>query len=193
MSRGVKIALVVIGIVLVLCCIGGVATYFITARAVGQAFTTDSKQAAKIGHEIVDYTLPSGYQEQGGIKMVGIKMVIIAEHRTSQSGDRMALTLMQFPAGLNLSQEDMERQMSQTLAQQGQRGSEPLQVVGTQKVTVKGQPVTLTISEASGSEGVHRQATGVFPGKDGLVMLMAFGTKADWDQATLDQFLASIK
>jgi uncharacterized membrane protein len=56
MSRGVKITLVVIGIVLVLCCIGGVATYFITTRVVSQTFTADSTQAAQIGHEIVDYT-----------------------------------------------------------------------------------------------------------------------------------------
>jgi hypothetical protein len=193
MSKGVKIALVVIGGVLVLCCIGGVIAFLIAGRAVGQAFTTDQTKAAQIGHEIADYTLPSGYQEQGGMNMAGIKMVVIAEPRTSQSGDRLALTLMQFPAGLNLSQEDMERQMSQTLAQQGQRSNEPMQVVGTQKVTIKGQPVTLTLSEGNGSAGVHRQATGVFPGKGGLAMLMAFGSKADWDQAAFDQFLASIK
>jgi hypothetical protein len=70
-----------------------------------------------------------------------------------------------------------------------------MRVVGTQKATIRGQSVTLTISEgASGSsEATMRQVTGVFNGKDGIVMLMAMGDVDRWDQTMLDQFLASIR
>jgi len=192
MSRGVKIALVVVAVLLVLCCIGGIAAYFITQRVVSRAVSTNPVQATQTGHEIVDYTLPPGYHEVFAMNMGIIKMVAIGPQ--DESTDTMGLVLMQFPTGSNLSQEEMERQMSQALAQQGRGGFENMQVVGTQQVTIKGQTVTLTASEGSGSSGVvHRQVTGVFPGKDGLVMLMAFGAKDKWNQQALDEFLASIK
>ncbi len=191
MSKGVKIALVVIAAVLVLCCIGGLAVYFVTMRAVSQAFTEDPTQAAKIGHEIVDYTLPPGYRERAAMNAVVFKMVVIGPE--SQSTDSMILALMQISAGSNLSQEEMERQVRQAMAQQGQRSDVQVQVVGTQRVTIKGQPVTLTVSEGSGDGGDYRQVTGVFPGKGGLAMLMAMGAKDSWNEATLAEFLASIK
>jgi hypothetical protein len=192
MSRGVKITLVVIGIVLVLCCIGGVATYFITTRAVSQAFTADSTQAAQIGHEIVDYTLPPGYHEQGAMNALVFKMVFISPQ--SDATDAMILALMQFPAGSNASQDEMEQQMRQALAQQGQKSNIQMRVVGTQKATIKGQPVALTISEGTTSEGqTLRQMMGIFPGKGGTAMLMAMSRKEAWDQEALDGFLASVK
>jgi hypothetical protein len=197
MSRGVKITLIVVAVLLVLCCAGGAAVFLIggpiLGRAVSRTFVQDPAQAAKTGHEIVDYTLPPGYREMFAMNMVGIKMVAIAPQE--QSGNAMVLMLMQFPAGSNLSQEDMERQMQQAWSQQGQRGSVQMQVVGTQKVTIRGQTVTLTISEGSSgtSSATMRQAVGVFAGNNGLVMLMAMGDKYRWDQAALDEFLASIR
>jgi len=192
MSRGVKITLVVIAVILVLCCIGGVAAYFIAQRVAGQAFTTDSKQAARIGQEIADYILPSGYKEVFAMNLAGVKMVAIGPK--AQSADAMALVLMQFPAGMNISQRDMERQISQALAQQGQRRNVQMQVVGTQKVTIQGKSVTLTVSEGKAEDGkTIRQVTGVFDGKGGPVMFMAIGAKDSWNEQLLTRFLASIK
>ena len=105
----------------------------------------------------------------------------------------MILALMQISAGSNLSQEEMERQVRQAMAQQGRRSDVQVQVVCTQRVTIKGQPVTLTVSEGSRGGADYRQATGVFPGKGGLAMLMAMGAKDSWNEAILVQFLASIK
>ncbi len=197
MSTGLRIALIVIAVVLVVCCLGAVVTYFVVQRAASQVFSSDPARAAIIGHQIADYSLPPGYSEQGGMDLAGIKMVVIAQNRQGQgaSADRMAFFLMQFPSSMNLSQQDMERQMSQAIDRQFSRGNEQMQVVGTQQVTIKGQPVTLTVSEGTGSSSgvTHRQVTGFFTGKGGLVMLMAFGPKNAWDQSALDQFLASIR
>ena len=97
-----------------------------------------------------------------------------------------------------MSPEEMQRQMTQAMQQQGQGRAMQTHVVGTQAATIKGQPVTLTVSEGEVTEGsdagtIFRQVMGVVPGKDGTAMLMAMGKKDTWDQATLDSFLASIR
>jgi hypothetical protein len=196
MSKGVKIALVVVVILLGLCCVGGAAVYFITQRVVSQAFTDDPAKAATLAHEIVDYSLPDGYREQGGINAAIFKMVFIGP--TSMNQDSMFIILMQIPAGANMSPEEMQRQITQTMQQQGQGRNIQTHEVGTQTATIKGQPVTLTVSEGTVTEGseagsVFRQVIGVFPAKEGTAMLMVMGNKDTWDQAALDNFLASIK
>jgi len=196
MSRGVKITLVVVAVLLVLCCVGGAAAFWIGGRLIGQAaqqaFVEDPEQAAKIGHQIADYTLPPGYREVGAMNAILFKMVFIGPQ--SRSSDRMVFALMQYPIGSNVDQEEMQRQMRRAFEQQGQRRNMQMQVVGTRQVTIKGQPVTLVISEGSSSEGqTMRQVWGMFPGKDGTAMLMAMGDQDGWDQAALDKFLASIK
>jgi hypothetical protein len=97
-----------------------------------------------------------------------------------------------------MSPEEMQRQITQAMQQQGQGRNVQTHVVGTQTATVKGQPVTLTVSEGTVAEGseagtVFRQVIGVFPGKAGTAMLMVMGKKDTWDEATLDNFLASIR
>jgi len=197
MSKGVKITLIVVAVVLVVCCVGGAIVILAGGALVGrfasQAIIQDPEQTAKVGREIVEYTLPPGYREVFAMNMLGIKMVAISEKDFAD--ETMMLMLMQFPTTSNLDQEQMERQMQQAWSQQSQRGNFQMRVVGTQKVTIRGQSVTLTISEGtSGSSDVTmQQVTGVFNGQDGMVMLMAMGDKDRWDQTALDQFLASIR
>ena len=196
MSKGVKIALVIVLILLVLCCMGGLGFYFISQRVVSQAFTDDPAKAASLGHEIVDYSLPAGYRELGGMNALVFKMVFISSG--SGGAGPMFIMLMQIPAGTDMDQEEMQRQMTQAMQQQGKGRNIQARVVGTETVTIKGQPVTLTVSEGEVTEGseagaVFRQVMGVFPGKGGTAMLMVMGNKDTWDQATLDSFLASIK
>jgi len=196
MSKGVKIALVIVVILLGLCCIGGAAFYFISQRVVSQAVTDDPAKAATLGREIVDYSLPDGYRELGGMNALVFKMVFIGSESKGQGS--MFMILMQIPAGANMSPEEMQRQMTQAMQQQGQGPNIQAHVVGTQAATIKGQPVTLTVSEGEVTEGsdagaIFRQVIGVFPAKDGTAMLMVMGNKDTWDQAMLDGFLASIK
>ena len=196
MSKGVKIALVIVVILLGLCCVGGAAFYFISQRVVSQAFTDDPAKAATLGHEIVDYSLPDGYRELGGMNALVFKMVFIGS--ASKTSDSMFMILMQIPAGANMSPEEMQRQMTQAMQQQGKGRAMQTHVVGTQTATIKGQPVTLTVSEGEVTQGsetgsVYRQVMGVFPAKDGTAMLMVMGNKDTWNQATLDSFLASIR
>ena len=193
MSRGLKIGLAVGAGVLLLCCIVSVVVYFVVQNTLKNAVTTDPAEAAAIGHEIVDYTLPRGYEEQMAMTILGMKILAIAP--TAGGQDPMVLMLMQFPASVQMSREEMERQMRQAWQQQGGKQDQNYTVVGTEEVTIRGGTVTLTVSESKSEDGiVTRQVVGAFPGKDErMVLLMAMGDKDSWDQEALDEFLRSIR
>ena len=190
MSKGWKITIGVGVVLLILCGITCISMTIIGRYAVSRTITSQPEQAATIGHEIADYTLPSGYTETLGMSMFNLKSVIVA----SDNPETLVIMLMQFPANAEMSQEDMQREMSRSLAQQGQFNTSDLEVVDTWKVTIKGQQVDLSVRESNPEQGqAMRQVVGMFPGKSGPAMLMVMGDPATWDQAVLDAFLVSIR
>ncbi len=192
MSREVKIVLGLGVAVVLLCGIACVSMYLIGMYTLPKVITSDQEQAAKIGHEIADYTLPPGYYELVAMNVLGAKWVVIGQ----DNSDALVIMLMQFPAGSNMSQEEMEQQMTRSLAQQNQGTAADFEIVGTEKVTIRGQQVTLTTREGQSSSDPDinlRQVVGVLPGPDNIVMLMAMGMVKEWDETAFDSFLASIR
>ncbi len=190
MSKGWKVATSVGALVLCLCAIACISTFIIGRYTLPKTIASQPEQAAKIGHEIVDYTLPAGYRELVGMSLFGAKWVTIA----SDSADTLMIMLMQFPKNVEMSQEEMQQQMERSLAQQNNRRTTNLKVVGTQKVAIKGSQVVLTVSEEQSTDDqAMRQVVGVFPGKAGVVMIMVMGEIKTWTQDVLDEFLASIQ
>jgi hypothetical protein len=190
MSKRCK-ASIVVGIVLVLlCCIACACTSFIVRYTMRGTVAAEPEQAAVVGQEIVDYSLPDGYAEVFGANLFKLKWVVIA----SDNRDALTIMLMHIPERADVTPEEMQAVMTDLFTQQGDYGNtSSLQVVETRQVIVNDQPVTLTISESQPEFGkTMRQAVAVFPGKDGLAMLMAMGDAETWDQEVLDEFLASI-
>ena len=69
-----------------------------------------------------------------------------------------------------------------------------LAVVSQQLVTIRQQEVTMIISEGTGWEdGVMRQATAVFRGKEGPALLILREPVALWDDTAVAAFLASMR
>jgi hypothetical protein len=191
MSRGLRVALVVLAIALFLCCVAGLGLTLLGTRLVGRAFITNPERVHSIGGQIADYEVPAGYKEMFAMNM-GVKMVALGSG--SSTSDFMMIVLMQFPGGMEISQQEMERQIEQALAHQMGFGSADMEVVGHQETTIKGEPVTLTVREGTASYGEQlRQVTGVFPGKSGPTILMIAGEVAAWDDKTVDEFIASIR
>jgi len=192
MSRGLKITLVIVAIALFLCCVGGLGVTLLGARLFGRAIITDPDRAEAVGREIAGYDLPPGYDEMFAMDVMGIKMVAIGP--TALTSDFMVIMLMQFPAGMEISREEMERQMEQALARQTGLGRADMRVVGQEQAIIKGEPVTLTVREGTTEDGGQlRQVSGLFQGKSGPTMLMVMGEAAAWDQPMLDRFIASIR
>jgi len=192
MSRGLKIALVVVAIALFLCCVAGLGVALLGTRLAGRAFITNPDRVAQVGGEIAGYDVPPGYEEMFAMNVAGIKMVAISP--AEPVADFMVIMLMQISAGMEISREEMERQMERALAQQIGLGGADLEVVGQEQAFIKGESVTMTVREGVADDGDRlRQVTGLFQGRGGPAMLTVMGKETAWDQPLLDRFMASIR
>ena len=195
MSRNTKIVLIVLGVLLATCCIITVAfmviiPMFVTRVASDSVVEGDA--AADVGQEIVDYELPSGYKEEGGVQILGMRMVFIVP----EGGSGQMMALMQFPSGIPINDEDMRQQMQDAIGQQaGRRGNVAFAVVATEQAVINGKPAVLTTLEGTDENGqTVRQIFGIFEAKNGSgAMVMVMGDEAGWDETAVNQFLASIR
>jgi len=68
------------------------------------------------------------------------------------------------------------------------------QAVGTQQMTVRGQPTTLRLFEGTDENGRKiRQVVCGFSGKSGDLLMAMVASQDTWDQAMVDRFLQSIR
>ncbi len=190
MDKQLQVALAVIAGALVACIGASVGVFLVGRQFVVPTSTTDPEQAARIGHQIVDYALPPGYREMQASNAWGYKMVMISAGKNVTYG--MMITLVEFPTWTGMGREGWPGQIE--TADEIEDDLD-LGTVTTRTMTIRGRPVTFYVSESAGS-GVpdYRQAWCSFPGRGGsTVMVMVGGTKDDWDQSALDHFLASIR
>ena len=191
MSRGLRVSLVIVAAALFLCCVAGLGLTWLGTRLAGRVFITNPQRVQAVGRQIADYELPAGYTEMFAMNVMGLKMVAIGP---SASPDLTMIMLMQLPAGIQVSREEMERQIEQALARQTGLDSAEMTSAGEEQAVIKGEPVTLTVREGATQRGERlRQVSGLFEGKGGPAMLMITGEVDAWDQAVVDRFIASIR
>jgi hypothetical protein len=188
LSRNTKLALIVVGALGVMC-VGVCLIGFLALQRLGQQFGS-GETARRVGAEIADYSLPSGYAEQAGMDLFMYKMVVIAP-REIQATDGLIFMLIGTSAH-GMSQAEMERQMQQVFQQQYNPNGGRTIVIGQERVVIRGREVTLTLSETE-SRVPLRQAVGAFEGKNGLVIVMVMGNSRQWDDSLMRDFLGSIK
>jgi hypothetical protein len=192
MSRNTKIALAVVGGLVGVCCLGLVIVVFaapaLLTSVFGGAVSSSPEEAAATAHEIVDYELPPGYQEEAAMDILTTKFAVI----TNDSND-MTLMLMQLPSTMT-NEEDLRRQIQQSWSQQSGQSGANMELVEEQPITVRDQSTTLTIMEGTDTNGnTVRQAITSFAGENGTVVFMAAGNTGSWDQDAVDQFIESIR
>ena len=102
-------------------------------------------------------------------------------------------------AGMPLTGEIDEEEMSLRIQlsmkrSMGNDGAE-MHLVDEQKATIRGQEVTLLIYEGVSAEGIPMKqiVSGLFDGKNGMVMLFITGPEASWNQTEIDTFIESIQ
>lgn len=189
MSRNAKIALIVLGTLSIICLGICGAGYLLLPRLAENIVSQNPEDSKRIGASIADYTLPENYTEVMGMNFLVYKLVGIAP--TSGAGNGMVFMLMGTSA-TGVSQAEMERQMQQSFQQQFGRSGSRMEVVGQERVTIRGQAVNLTIAENDSSPKL-RQAIGTFNGKNGMVVVMVMGSPAQWDTQLIRDFLGSIQ
>lgn len=192
MSRNAKIILGVIGGLVACCCILALAVTVLLPRFGSQLvedFVVIEGDAGDVATSVVDYTLPTGMQEEMAMNILGMKTAVF-----SSSDDQSLIILMQFPRALAGNEGEMQRQMEDTLREQFGTDDHRMEVVGSEEVTINGQPATLTTSESVDLEVTVRQVVGTFEGKDGSpAMVVVVGQVDRWQQDGLDRFLESLQ
>ena len=68
-----------------------------------------------------------------------------------------------------------------------------MEVVDSFETEIRGDTVTVTVSEGGFQGIVIRQWLTLFDGNNGLVILLVQGPAETWDDAMLKEFIASIK
>jgi len=181
-----------LGAVLLICCCAAIAAGLVF-RQIGQrveeGMKTDPEGAAQAAHEIVDYTLPRGYQEQMSMNIMFYSFVVIAPE--SSGAGRPTIMLAQFQAGMD--QEQMKQQLQQSAEQQYGRNGMEMRLVEVRETTIRGEETEVVIYEGTDENGYSmRQLITAFPGKDGNAMLMIMGDPEYWNENEINQFIESI-
>jgi hypothetical protein len=147
------------------------------------ACTTEAIDDA--GPVIADFDLPAGYTAEFSTSMWGYTVaayrgpngpshLYLIQSEKESDGDELAKMLAQLVPGASSSDADMK-------------------VIENRPISLRGQETTLIVSEGLNSENIpYRQVTVAFEGKGGPALLMFSETVDAWDQAAVDEFLASI-
>jgi hypothetical protein len=192
MSKNTKIILgVVIGIAvlcIIIAVIGVVALGF-AGNKLAQAVHTDPAKVNEIAASVAEFDLPAGFENPFAMDLAGYTFL-----GYTGSDKQSHIFFLKIPANASASPEELDQMAKQALQSQGNNNYAEMRVVGEQKVTIRGQQVSMTISEGTSSDGhTYRQQAGFFEGKGGLTYVAIEMPTAAWDQNKVDAFLASIQ
>jgi hypothetical protein len=191
MSEGKKI-LIGIGVIAALCvCVMGV-TYFTFAqlgKKMANIANAEPTSIARVQERVAKFDIPAGYHPLAMSFMGYDSITLIPE--TATSG--MTITLMQYGGVMAGNDEQVREQLKQAMEQQNGVQGTSSTVVETREETIRGETVTVTVSETSLQGMTMRQWMTVFEGNGGLTMLMIQGPAALWDDQLVEDFIASIE
>jgi hypothetical protein len=192
MSRNTKIVIGIIGGILGVCCLIAIVTALVLPRMFENFAESvdDPAAAAEVAASIVDYELPSGYEEEGAMNFLGFRMAFIAG-----PSEQSMIMLAEFPAALAGDEDQMQQQMRDAFANQTGTQNVSLEFVGSEDVTINGVETTLGTYEGTDGQGNNvRQILGVFETKSGSPgMLMIFGDQNNWDEGGISRFIDSLE
>ena len=193
MSRNTKIVIGIIGGILGVCCLVVIVAVLVLPGMFGNFAESmdDPAEAAEVAESIVDYDLPSGYEEQGAMNFLGFRMAFI-----NGPSESTIIMLAEFPQSLAGDEEQMQQQMRDAFANRTGTGQNVnLEFVSSEDVTINGAAATLATYEGTDGQGNNvRQIVGVFEAKSGSPgMLMLFGDQDNWDENGISRFLDSLE
>ncbi len=192
MSRNTKIVVGIIAGIVGLCCLIVIVGFLVLPRMFSNFADSvdDPAAAADVAESIVDYKLPSGYEEEGAMNFLGFRMAFISGRSESSM-----IMLAEFPAALAGDEEQMQEQMRDAFANQSGTQSSNLEYVDSDELTINGADATIATYEGTDDRGNSmRQLIGVFETKSGNPgMLMVFGLLDSWDGDGIGSFLDSLE
>jgi hypothetical protein len=185
---------IIIAAVLAVLCLIACAAILLLGRGLGSlvqnSVVEDPQQAAEVGAEIADFTLPSGYKPLGGMELMGVKMAMYGPDSTTSGS---MIMLMEIPGVSDINDVNMDQLREQMERQLG-RQMNNVRVIDQYETTIRGEPAQVIIQEGTSSEGVEtRMLLTVFEGKGGLSMMMIASPTRQWDQDMAADVIKSIR
>lgn len=201
MSKGTKIALAIIGGLVVLCVVAVVAAIVILnvmgPRLAENMLIEDPTDVAEAADEIAEYDLPPGYEEKMVMNIFVGKILAIGPEDQSSGLSQPVIMIMQISSlatGGEANRESFKQQMQQSMERQASQSQMSLELVDQQEVEISGQDVNLLIYEGGDEDGnqIRQVISDLFEVKDAQVMLMIMGQTAGWPEDDINAFIESI-
>ncbi len=189
-SKKLLIGFAVVG---VLCaCIA--AAGFFAFREVGnrakKMVSGDPTSVAMIKDNIAEFDIPSGYKATA-MNMLVYDIVMLSPDTASKRAP--TIMLMQYNGIISGNSAQVEQQLRQAAEQQNGQPGTPMQVVDSFDKEIRGETVTVTVSEGEYENFTTRQWMTVFQGNHGPTILMIQGVVKYWDDQLIDDFIESIQ
>lgn len=147
----------------------------------------DPVKAAELGHSLLDYTLPAGYQETSYFQISEASNILI----THVNGDGMTIQLSW--EGIAMSDKELATEMEPAWSKEVGQHTYATERVRAEPVILLGQETILSHREGADETGTRiRQLVTVVYGKGGWVVIVIVGPLEKWNQAVVDEFLASL-
>lgn len=154
--------------------------------APGVTMNGNSEEVDSAASRIADFNPPTGYAPEFTANLLGYT---VAAYNPGDGHSHLYL--------IQSEKEADGEKLAQMLAELAPGSSDRntrMTVIENRPATIRGQEVTLVISEGTNSEGEsYRQITAAFQGKGGPTLLVLSGPAESWDQSAVDAFITSIK
>ncbi|MCQ3936975.1 MAG: hypothetical protein DPW18_08020 [Chloroflexi bacterium] len=188
-SKKIWIAFAVVGVLC--CCMAGGAYWGLNrfSKSIENMAKGDPTAIAEIQEEIAEFDIPSGYQPMA----MSLLMYDIFYLTPETPEDGPMIMLMQYGGMISANREEMERSLREAAEQQNPQPGVSMQVVDSFETVIRGETVTVTVSEGETGVLTMRQWMAIFEGNNGPVILMIQGDTSAWDDQMLKDFIQSIK
>jgi len=188
-SKKLLIGFAIVGMICM--CIAGVT--FLGFRTLGNRFEDmangEPTSVARAQEKIAEFDIPPGYEPMA-MSMFVYDMIYLTP---SDSEYDPMIMLMQFSRATAGDPEQMAEQLRQAAEQQTDQPGLSMEMVDSFEEVIRGQTVTVTVSEASYQGFTMRQWVTIFQGNKGPVILMIQGIAETWDEQLVDDFIKSIR
>jgi len=188
-----KKLLIGFGVVGLLClCIAGAAFFGFRefGRRMESVVNGDPANLEKAQEKIAGFDVPPGYKPIA-MSLVVYDMVTLTPD--SASGPGATIIMMQYNGLSSASDKQIEEQLRQAADQQGGQGGASMQVVDSFESEIRGETVTVTVSEGAYQSFTMRQLTTIFKGNNAPTILLIQGPVEYWDEQLVNDFIKSIR
>jgi len=149
----------------------------------------DPVKAAELGHSLIDYTLPAGYQEKSSFQIKEASNVLIAPADGSS-----ATTILLSQEEISMSDKELVTEMEPAWAKEVGKHTYTTERVRVEPATLLGQETSLSYREGTDEAGTPvRQLLTVVYGKKGWVVVVIVSPVEKWDQSLVNEFLGSLR